>query len=264
MSDTLTDEHHDWVNDALGADPRAYQAPTEAASSSDGAQVQTASDSDESLSPGSSSQVDGGVENDAPQPATPANGDTSIATADVSGSVSSDDSAQDTNSQNPNVLAMAGGKKDNRPPPADGLDEGEGKNRDGTVKRKAGEGQSSDGDIIDEAVRDFGLTPDERQRLHNEISGRGLGRDEIRRIAQGIVEDRRATKKPNEDKDSDQDNDKPLESDDSTLAKIAALITLLGLSIVLIPSIAAAILDPEPATKLAAIGPDSTGNCRIC
>ena len=101
------------------------------------------------------------------------------------------------------LLAMAGGKRDDRPPPADELEEGEGKNPDGTVKRKPGKGQNSDGDIVDEAVKDYDLTPDERQRLHNEISGRGYGRGKIRQIAQDIARERGATKKPAENTPDD-------------------------------------------------------------
>jgi hypothetical protein len=46
----------------------------------------------------------------------------------------------------------------------------------------------------------------------------------------------------------------PTDSGDSTWEKVAKVVAVLGLSVVLIPTIVAALLDPEPATKLALAG----------
>ena len=172
------------------------------------------------------------------------------------------------------LQAMAGKGGGKRGAPADDLDEGEGLNRDGTVRRKPGDhgrfrGGTSKGDqdaIIDEVVKEFDLTPDEGRQLHDAIGGRNAGRDTIRQEAQDIVTARRATKpKPAEETDPAPDPAKnpeaepaPSSRDDgstlATLAKVAAIVAALGLAVALIPTIAAAIVDPEPVTKLALIG----------
>ena len=112
--------------------------------------------------------------------------------------------------------------------PVEDLEPGEGKNRDGTVRRKPGEGgrtrgrdakRSQDGDI-DDAVRDFGLTEDERERLHQEVGGRDLDRDGIRQEAEEIRNGRKPPK-PDNPKAPETPDETP-ESGPSTADKVIA------------------------------------------
>ena len=114
-------------------------------------------------------------------------------------------------------------------PPADELDPGEGKNRDGSFRRKAGEGgrargrdskREQDRDVT-EAARDFGLTDDEQEKLHDEVTARNLDRDGIRGEAKAIRDGRKPAKPDPEDAE---DEDRAPEPDDgiSTADKVIA------------------------------------------
>ena len=124
-------------------------------------------------------------------------------------------------------------------PPADELEPGEGKNRDGTVRRKAGEGgrargrdakREQDGDV-DDAVRDFGLTEDEREHLHQEVRGRDLDRDGIRKEAEAIKNGRKQPDKPPQPAEADPE--KKAEPEISTAdAIIAGAVAVAGTALV--------------------------------
>lgn len=280
---SLTDAHHDWVSDTFGADPRQYvsaaadDAPELSGAagmssvSADGAGYSTTAPE-----PSSSSAADAGVPGGAPPPAAPDPTPAPAPDNDDDGATAGDDDAGAP------AMAMAGGGRGGRgKPPVEKLEDGEGKNRDGTVRRKPGEGGRSRGTdakreqdgAVDDAVRDFGLDEDEREELHQEIGGRGLDRDGVREIAEEIAKRRKSNQKPQDEndpekdpakdpaKDPEKDGEKAKDSDpapssDSGVnwARVAEVVAAIGIGIALIPTIIAALADPEPASKLALAG----------
>lgn len=247
MAAKITSEQHDWIANFCGIDARSDTSMTDEAASA---------------ALGESGNV------------------TTIPEVTIVGDPSQaepSDADDDPNSDEPGNLAMASRKPDHRPFPAEDPDEGEGRNRDGTVRRKAGdhglkrggETKRAQDKIVSDVAKELGLTPDEADKLHDEIGGRNLGPDTIREIAEGIVKDRK--QKPASDPEpqpesapapqqapapsnTGTDSPPPSSDDHSTLKKVAAVVAMLGLSIVLIPTIVAAVLDPEPATKLGLAG----------
>jgi hypothetical protein len=111
----------------------------------------------------------------------PATGQPVLAPGGQDGGAAEDPNVDDESAE------AAGQKRDQRGPPADDLDDGEGKNSDGSVRRKAGKhGQSrggeakrSDDAVVERVSNDIGLNEAERRRLHDAISGRNLNRRQI-------------------------------------------------------------------------------------
>lgn len=90
-------------------------------------------------------------------------------------------------------------KKNDRDAPADDLDDGEGRNRDGTVRRKPGkhgenrgrESKRADDEDFERVCDELDLDEDQRRRLHDAISGRNLGYDGIKDEALAEFPDKR-------------------------------------------------------------------------